>query len=84
MGGSQVQENDVYKYSDVFNSIGVKVTYTQKIETLGLNIEYSLGVKNLINDYQNDFDSGKDRDSNFIYGPSIPRTFYIGLLINSP
>ncbi len=48
-----------------------------------MDIEYSLGVKNITNDYQNDFDSGKNRDSNFIYGPSSPRTIYASLLIKS-
>ena len=26
---------------------------------------------------------GKNRDSNYIYGPAAPRTFFIGLKINS-
>tara|TARA_Y100001954_G_C15811313_1_gene605346 strand:- start:518 stop:2857 length:2340 start_codon:yes stop_codon:yes gene_type:complete len=83
MGGSQEQENDEYKTSDTFNVIGFKTTYIQKIERVGVTLEYSLGVKNLLNDYQNDFDTGKDRDSNFIYGPSTPRTFYVGLVMKS-
>lgn len=83
MGGAPEQENDEYKTSDVFNAIGVKATYVQKIEKVGVSLEYSLGLKNLTNDYQHDFDSGKDRDSNFIYGPSTPRTFYIGLVMKS-
>ena len=29
--------------------------------------------------YQSNFDIGKNRDSNFIYGPSQPRTFYAGI-----
>ena len=83
MGGSPEQENDEYKTSDIFNAIGVKATYIQKMEKVGVSLEYSLGVKNLTNDYQHDFDSGKERDSNFIYGPSVPRTFYVGLVMKS-
>ena len=30
----------------------------------------------------NNFDIGKERDSNFIYGPAIPRTFFLGLTFN--
>lgn len=44
-------------------------------------MEASIGVKNLFNDYQKDFDTGIDRDSNYIYGPSLPRTFFAGLKI---
>jgi len=83
MGGSPEQENDEYKTSDAFNAIGFKATYIQKMEKVGMSLEYSLGVKNLTNDYQHDFDSGKKRDSNFIYGPSVPRTFYVGLVMKS-
>ena len=70
MGGSLDHEKDEYKVSDIFNVIGFKAKYIQKVERVGVSFEYSLGVKNLLNDYQNDFDIGKDRDSNFIYGPS--------------
>ncbi|MAO71100.1 MAG: TonB-dependent receptor [Flavobacteriales bacterium] len=83
IGGAPEQENDEYKTSDVFNAIGVKATYIQKIERVRVSLEYSLGVKNLSNDYQHDFDSGKNRDSNFIYGPSVPRTFYVSLVMKS-
>ncbi len=30
-----------------------------------------------------DFDSGKNRDSNFVYGPAMPRTVFVGLKIMS-
>ena len=83
MGGSSEQENDEYKTSDIFNVMGFKNKYIQKVERVGVSLEYSLGVKNLLNDYQNDFDSGKNRDSNFIYGPSSPRTFYVVLVMKS-
>ncbi len=37
------------------------------------------GVKNIFDSYQNDFDTGAGRDSDYIYGPNLPRTFFIGL-----
>jgi len=83
MGGAIEQENDEYKSSEIFNVVGLKFTYVQNLNKIGVDIEYSLGVKNITNDYQNDFDSGKNRDSNFIYGPSSPRTIYASLLIKS-
>jgi outer membrane receptor for ferrienterochelin and colicins len=36
-------------------------------------------VSNIFNQYQDDFDKGKYRDSNYVYGPSKPRTIYFGL-----
>lgn len=42
-------------------------------------IQVSGGIQNLFDSYQQDFDQGPDRDANYIYGPSRPRTFFIGL-----
>lgn len=42
----------------------------------------SAGVQNLFNSFQRDFDSGDERDSSYIYGPSRPRTFFVGLKLN--
>jgi outer membrane receptor for ferrienterochelin and colicins len=36
-------------------------------------------VKNLFDSYQDDFDTGPDRDSGYIYGPMMPRNFFVGL-----
>jgi outer membrane receptor for ferrienterochelin and colicins len=40
---------------------------------------FSAGVKNLFNAYQDDFDTGPMRDSDYIYGPIAPRTIFVGL-----
>ena len=42
-------------------------------------ITFTGGVKNIFNSYQDDFDTGAGRDSDYIYGPSAPRTYFIGL-----
>jgi outer membrane receptor for ferrienterochelin and colicins len=47
-----------------------------------MNFELYGGQKNILNQYQSDFDIGKNRDSNYIYGPSLPRTIFIGLKIS--
>lgn len=44
-------------------------------------VTFSGGVKNLFNSYQNDFETGPLRDSDYIYGPASPRMFFIGLKI---
>lgn len=45
------------------------------------DMEFSVGIKNIFNAYQKDFDSGIDRDPTYIYGPALPRTFFAGLKI---
>ena len=37
------------------------------------------GMKNVFDSYQNDFDTGSGRDSDYIYGPNLPRTIFVGL-----
>ncbi len=37
------------------------------------------GVTNLFNSYQDDFDIGPTRDSDYIYGPDAPRTVFLGV-----
>ena len=44
-------------------------------------LEVSCGVKNLFNQYQNDFDKGAKRDADYIYGPALPRTVFVGLKV---
>jgi len=83
LAGAPGQLNDEFLVSPVFNNIGLKSTYIQTFKDSGIKVEYSLGIKNLTNDFQKEFDSFKDRDSNFIYGPSLPRTIYLGLVLKS-
>ena len=47
-----------------------------------MTLEVNAGVQNLFNAYQKDFDQGPDRDSGYIYGPGMPRSFFAGLKIS--
>ena len=42
-------------------------------------VTISGGVKNIFNSYQDDFEVGPTRDSDYIYGPNAPRTVFLGL-----
>ena len=63
--------------SDSFLDLGLKITKTIKLENN--NLEFSAGIKNIFNSYQDDFDSGIDRDPAYVYGPMNPRTVYFGI-----
>ena len=71
--------NDIYFTSPSFAEVGVKSSYKFNLNSLQTNLEILGGVKNVFNAYQSDFDTGKDRDSNYIYGPASPRTFFVGI-----
>jgi outer membrane receptor for ferrienterochelin and colicins len=42
-------------------------------------LDLSFGIRNLGNAYQSDFDRGPFRDSNYVYGPSQPRSLFAAL-----
>jgi outer membrane receptor for ferrienterochelin and colicins len=48
-----------------------------------MKVELNGGVKNIFNSYQEDFDTGIDRDPSYVYGPLSPRTIYFGIKIGS-
>ena len=73
--------SDEYFVSPSFFNVGINSSYKFEVEKLQTNIELSAGVKNIFNEYQTTFDIGKERDSNFIYGPATPRTYVFGIKI---
>ncbi|APG65716.1 TonB-dependent receptor [Tenacibaculum todarodis] len=74
---------DEYFTSPSFTEIGIKSSYNFNLSKLQTNLEFSAGVKNLFDSYQSKFDIGKERDSNFIYGPATPRTIFFGIKFGS-
>ncbi|MDX2415042.1 MAG: TonB-dependent receptor [Bacteroidales bacterium] len=81
--GAPEQATDEYLKSDPFTELAIKLGYTIQLNSIDSGIEIFGGIKNLTNTYQDDFDSGKNRDSGYIYGPATPRTFYLGIRIKS-
>lgn len=77
--GAENQLVDELFGSNPFSELSVRGAYTLGLPKIKSNVQIFAGVKNIFNSYQDDFDIGKDRDSNFIYGPSSPRTFFIGV-----
>lgn len=45
------------------------------------NVTITIGVQNITNSFQKDFDIGMNRDAGYVYGPSRPRTYFMGLNI---
>ena len=72
---------DAETISKPFFDMNLKLSYTFKIKD-DVNLETSLGMKNIFNSYQNDFDQGELRDAGYIYGPSLPRSIYFGVKIS--
>ena len=61
-----------------FWDMGFKTAYDLKMHG-NVSLQLNAGVQNIFNSFQDDFDSGADRDSGYIYGPTLPRTFFFGV-----
>lgn len=73
-----------------FNNSTVQQVITPSFFDLTLKASYNIsfgvrttleingGVQNLFNSFQRDFDRGPYRDASYIYGPTLPRTIFLG------
>jgi outer membrane receptor for ferrienterochelin and colicins len=82
-GGAPGVPMDEVINSKAFFDQNVKLSYELPIASVRQNISFFGGVKNIFNSYQNDFDTGRYRDSNFVYGPARPGTVYFGIKLES-
>jgi outer membrane receptor for ferrienterochelin and colicins len=77
------QDVDEYDITPSFAELSLRLGYNIPLDRVNSNMEIFGGVKNVTNAYQDDFDIGKNRDSNYVYGPRNPRSVFIGLKIES-
>ena len=78
--GSGVEEPKAVDTPD-FMELNMKLAYDIPVSKY-LTLQVNGGIQNIANSYQKDFDKGWNRDSNYIYGPSLPRRYYVGVKIN--
>ena len=83
-GSMLVQHMKGYIAKDVavttpdFFDMTAKVSYDFSLYK-AITLQVNAGVQNIFNAYQRDFDQGKERDSGYIYGPSMPRSYFAGM-----
>lgn len=68
--------------SDPFLDVNLKASYDFNI-TDEFDLQLSGGIKNIFNSYQEEFDAGPTRDSDFIFGPMAPRSLFISMKIGN-
>lgn len=73
-----VIEKDRMEKTPDFMEINMKLNYTFILND-HLKLQLNGGVTNIFNAFQKDLDKGADRDSKYFYGPTQPRTFFIGI-----
>jgi outer membrane receptor for ferrienterochelin and colicins len=81
-GGAPGVDGDRLETSPPFWNGNLKISQDIILNKGKQNFEVYAGMRNLWNAYQEDFDLGKYRDSNYVYGPSQPGTLFIGVKFN--
>ena len=75
-------ENDRMENTPDFFDLNLKLNYTFVLHD-HIKLQLNTGVQNIFNSFQKDLDKGEFRDSGYFYGPTQPRTFFIGFKISN-
>lgn len=75
-----IDANRTERTPDFFD-MNFKAAYDFRLHG-NIKLQLNAGVQNIFNAFQRDFDQGPDRDSGYIYGPSAPRSFYLGIRLS--
>ena len=67
--------------TETFFTLNLKASYEIPLYK-GTELEISAGVQNIFNSYQKDFDKGAGRASSYVYGPSLPRSYFASAKIS--
>ena len=71
-------EKNMTVETPAFLDMNIKAAYDFKLYD-SFALQLNAGVQNVLNSFQKDFDYGADRDSGYMYGPTLPRTFFFGI-----
>ena len=73
-------EHDRMETTPSFFDLNVKFNYTFVLHD-HIKLQINTGVQNILNHFQKDLDKGVLRDSGYYYGPTQPRTLFVGFKI---
>ena len=76
-----IGQDELVRTPDFFD-FNVKLNYTFNIGE-SVKLQLNGGVQNVFNAFQRDLDRGAYRDSGYFYGPTAPRTYFLGLKITN-
>ena len=69
---------DEMVHTPAFFDFNVKLNYTFVLNE-HVKLQLNGGVQNIFNAFQEDLDRGMFRDSGYFYGPTQPRTYFVGI-----
>jgi outer membrane receptor for ferrienterochelin and colicins len=69
---------DMEKITPDFFDMGIKLAWHFHLGKAS-EFEISGGVKNIFDSFQKDMDFGQNKDASYVYGPTFPRMFFVGV-----
>lgn len=74
------ETNRIEKTSSFFE-LGTKIAYDFE-PFRAVSMQLNAGVQNITNQFQQDADTGAGRASAYVYGPSLPRSYFVGVKLS--
>ena len=73
---ADAEEGEIHQSEDFYVlDIGVSKTFDFNND---IALTLHAGINNLLDEYQDDFETGANRDVAYVYGPRMPRTYTVG------
>ena len=73
---ADAEEGEIHQSEDFYVlDIGVSKTFDFNND---IALTLHAGINNLLDEYQDDFETGANRDVAYVYGPRMPRTYMVG------
>ena len=81
-GGSERTKGfSIIEHTPSFLTLNLKLAYDFYLYNQ-VKLQASAGVQNLLDAYQKDLDKGPSRASDYVYGPTQPRSLFLGVKIS--
>lgn len=71
-------EKSRMEHTPQFMDLNLKLNYTFVLKD-HIKMQVNGGVQNIFNSFQKDLDKGEFRDAGYFYGPTQPRTYFVGI-----
>ena len=80
-GSERTKDFSIIEHTPSFLTLNLKLAYDFYIHNQ-VKLQASAGIQNLLDAYQKDLDKGPSRASDYVYGPTQPRSLFLGVKIS--
>ena len=80
-GSERTKDFSIIEHTPSFLTLNLKLAYDFYLYNQ-VKLQASAGIQNLLDAYQKDLDKGPTRASDYVYGPTQPRSLFLGVKIS--